>query len=162
MRLKNFLSDGNSPDERKATNELRPIADLFPHTTVMFADIAGFTKWSSDRDPAHVFTLLQTVYHAFDRIAKKRGVFKVETIGDCYVAVTGLPDPQEDHAIRMAKFSQDCMKKMAELVQKLKETLGEDTAELCMRFGLHSGPQWDGARLSPFVRRGNCHPTRNS
>jgi class 3 adenylate cyclase len=41
-----------------------------------------------------VFTLLETVYHAFDEIAKRRRVFKVETIGDCYVAVTGLPDPR--------------------------------------------------------------------
>lgn len=40
----------------------------------------------------------------------------------------------------MAKFAHECMKKMSELVLKLKETLGEDTAELCMRFGLHSGP----------------------
>ena len=80
-RLKTFLNDGGQ--DKRPAHELRPIADLFPHTTVMFADIAGFTKWSSERDPAHVFTLLQTIYHAFDRIAKKRGVFKVETIGDC-------------------------------------------------------------------------------
>jgi class 3 adenylate cyclase len=38
-----------------------------------------------------VFTLLETVYHAFDEIAKRRRVFKVETIGDCYVAVTDYP-----------------------------------------------------------------------
>jgi len=73
-----------------------------------------FTGWSSERDPTHVFTLLQTVYHAFDRVAKKRSVFKVETIGDCYIAVTGLPDPQEDHAVRMAKvrieFIRDLLK----------------------------------------------------
>jgi class 3 adenylate cyclase len=137
-RIKSFLNESNQ--EQKPAAELRPIADLFPHTTVMFADIAGFTRWSSERDPAHVFTLLQTVYHAFDRIAKKRGVFKVETIGDCYVAVTGLPDPQADHAVRMAKFANECMKKMKDLVTMLKESLGEDTAELCMRFGLHSGP----------------------
>eukprot|EP00339_Tiarina_fusa_P025260 CAMPEP_0117016014 /NCGR_PEP_ID=MMETSP0472-20121206/12683_1 /TAXON_ID=693140 ORGANISM="Tiarina fusus, Strain LIS" /NCGR_SAMPLE_ID=MMETSP0472 /ASSEMBLY_ACC=CAM_ASM_000603 /LENGTH=1517 /DNA_ID=CAMNT_0004719937 /DNA_START=135 /DNA_END=4688 /DNA_ORIENTATION=+ len=137
-RIKSFLNDANQ--EQRPAPELRPIADLFPHTTVMFADIAGFTRWSSERDPAHVFTLLQTVYHAFDRIAKKRGVFKVETIGDCYVAVTGLPDPQADHAIRMAKFANECMKKMNDLVMMLKDSLGEDTAELCMRFGLHSGP----------------------
>jgi class 3 adenylate cyclase len=137
--IKNFMHD-SSPQEHKPVHELRPIADLFPHTTVMFADIAGFTRWSSERDPSEVFTLLQTVYHAFDRIAKKRKVFKVETIGDCYVAVTGLPDPQKDHALRMSKFAKDCMRQMAFLVQKLKDSLGEDTAQLCMRFGLHSGP----------------------
>jgi Adenylate and Guanylate cyclase catalytic domain len=56
---------------------------------VMFADISGFTAWSSTREPELVFILLQTVFGAFDRIAKRRNVFKVETIGDCYVAVTG-------------------------------------------------------------------------
>jgi hypothetical protein len=58
-----------------------PIADLFPDSTVLFADIAGFTAWSSQREPTQVFTLLQTIYHAFDRVANKRNVFKVETIG---------------------------------------------------------------------------------
>ena len=51
---------------------------------IQFADIVGFTAWSSVRDPCQVFTLLETVYHAFDEIAKRRRIFKVETIGDCY------------------------------------------------------------------------------
>jgi hypothetical protein len=76
--------------------DTKPIADLFPNTTVMFADIAGFTAWSSVREPSQVFTLLETVYRAFDMMAKRRRVFKVETIGDCYVAVTGLPEPRKD------------------------------------------------------------------
>ena len=42
------------------------------------------------RDPDQVFQLLQTVFQGFDDIAQRRKVFKVETIGDCYVAVTGL------------------------------------------------------------------------
>ena len=60
-----------------------PIADFFPSCTVIFMDLAGFTSWSSTRDPAQVFTLLETLYSAFDQIAQKRSVFKVETIGDC-------------------------------------------------------------------------------
>lgn len=63
-----------------------PVADLYPACTVLFADIAGFTSWSSDRSPVEVFKLLETIYGHFDRIARKRDVFKVETIGDCYVA----------------------------------------------------------------------------
>lgn len=51
----------------------------------MFADIVGFTAWSSMREPAQVFTLLETLYSAFDELANELGVFKVETIGDCYV-----------------------------------------------------------------------------
>jgi class 3 adenylate cyclase len=56
-------------------------SDLFPATTIMFADISGFTLWSSSRDPESVFTLLETLYRSFDAIAKKRRVYKVETIG---------------------------------------------------------------------------------
>ena len=45
----------------------RPIADLFPEATISFADIAGFTGWSSTREPSQVFELLETVYRAFDK-----------------------------------------------------------------------------------------------
>jgi hypothetical protein len=106
-KIKSFLNENMEDTAGKNDTEIdiasleKPIADLYPDTTVYFADIAGFTSWSSQRDPEQVFTLLQAVYKTFDDEAKKRGVFKVETIGDCYMAVTGLPDPQEDHAWRM-------------------------------------------------------------
>ena len=61
--------------------QTKPIADLFPNTTIMFADIAGFTAWSSVREPSQVFTLLENVYSAFDAVARRRKVFKVETVG---------------------------------------------------------------------------------
>jgi class 3 adenylate cyclase len=135
--LKTFLREGG---ESKNAEADRPLADLFPNCTVLFADIAGFTAWSSLRDPSQVFTLLETVYHSFDKIARKRGVFKVETIGDSYVAVTGLPDPQEDHAVIMARFARDCKNRFRIVTRKLELTLGPDTGDLLMRFGLHSGP----------------------
>jgi class 3 adenylate cyclase len=139
-RLKNFLGAGSTPDAGQINDGSSPIADLFPETTVLFSDIAGFTAWSSVREPTQVFTLLENIYGAFDIIAVKRGVFKVETIGDSYVAVTGLPEPRKDHAIRMVKFARDCRTQMLELVGKLEVTLGPGTGDLAMRFGLHSGP----------------------
>jgi class 3 adenylate cyclase len=135
-RLKNFLGGDVETNDDGA----RAIADLFPHCTVLFADIVGFTAWSSARDPSQVFDLLQTIYQAFDAVAKRRRVFKVETIGDSYVAVTGLPDPQPDHAIIMSKFAGECRLKLMEITKNLEVTLGPDTGELGMRFGLHSGP----------------------
>jgi class 3 adenylate cyclase len=118
----------------------KPIADLFPDATILFADIVGFTAWSSVREPTQVFILLETLFRAFDEIAKKRRVFKVETVGDCYVAVTGLPNPRKDHAVAMARFAHECMQRMQVLVKKLEVTLGPDTGDLSMRMGLHSGP----------------------
>ena len=101
-----------------------PIAELYPDTTVLFADIAGFTSWSSARTPTQVFHLLETLYAAFDAIAKNRGVFKVETIGDSYVAVVGLPLPRNHHAVVMVRFARDCRDKMCELTRELETTLG--------------------------------------
>ncbi|CAB9511297.1 Receptor-type guanylate cyclase gcy [Seminavis robusta] len=134
-RLRGYLQGQQEDDFDQA-----PIADLFPHCTVLFADIAGFTAWSSTRDPAQVFILLQTLYQAFDKIANRRKVFKVETIGDSYVAVTGLPEPQEMHAVIMARFAIETQRKLNQILPQLESTLGPDTADLSMRYGLHSGP----------------------
>lgn len=66
-------------------------------------------------------------------------MFKVETIGDCYVAVTGLPEPRRDHAVAMCRFAKDCLARMHSLTKKLEVTLGPDTSDLDLRVGLHSG-----------------------
>ena len=92
------------------------------------------------RQPCQVFILLETLYGAFDTIAKRRRIFKIETIGDCYVAVSGVPEPRADHAIAMCKFSSDILTSMRKLIRQLESTLGPDTGDLALRVGLHSGP----------------------
>ncbi|CAB9499174.1 Receptor-type guanylate cyclase gcy [Seminavis robusta] len=130
------LSNNGSAHNSKSD----PIANLHPECTVYFADIAGFTSWSSKREPVEVFKLLEAIYSAFDELAKRRGVFKVETIGDCYVAITGVPEAQNDHAVRMAKFAWDTRERMRVVTKGLEGTLGADTSALELRVGLHSGP----------------------
>ena len=136
---------------------------MHPCLPSFLSDIAGFTAWSSTREPKQVFVLLETIYQAFDKLANQRKVFKVETIGDCYgkleilvhvrhgdeettlwfdnptyqhshassvatsifiVAVCGLPEPCDTHALNMAKFARDCMEKMNSLVHRLEPKLG--------------------------------------
>lgn len=76
-----------------------------------------------------------------DELAKLYDVFKLGTIGDCYIAATGMPDPQEDHAIILAEFSEKCRRKMKEAMASLENQPGMDgSANLSMRFGIHSGP----------------------
>jgi class 3 adenylate cyclase len=124
--------------------------------------------WSSVRDPYSVFTLLETIYSAFDEVANRRNVFKVETIGDCYVAgmlpllqpnllmkknfnifllsillfniVVGLPKPRRNHAVVMAKYAQEILQAMKVATTELDNVLGPGTAELAIRIGLNSGP----------------------
>eukprot|EP00980_Cylindrotheca_fusiformis_P023702 scaffold10816_cov85-Cylindrotheca_fusiformis.AAC.1 len=116
-----------------------PLADLFPSVSVVYADIVGFTAWSSAREPQQVFLLLESIYHSLDKIAYRHDVFKVETVGDCYVAAAGLPEPVDNHAVLACKFALDCLKKMRESTIKLEVSLGPDTADLALRIGIHSG-----------------------
>ena len=61
---------------------------------------------------------------------------------DCFVAATGLPQEQPAHAVIMVKFAHECQKKLVELLTttQLVNRLGEDTANLSIRYGIHSGP----------------------
>eukprot|EP00980_Cylindrotheca_fusiformis_P021261 scaffold8180_cov87-Cylindrotheca_fusiformis.AAC.1 len=129
-----FEFGGNSISSGSA-----PLADLFPSVSLTFADIVGFTAWASAREPHQVFVLLETIYGAFDKLAYRHNVFKVETVGDCYVAAVGLPEPVDNHAVVACKFAQDCLKKMKEVTLKLEVMLGPDTGDLDLRTGIHSG-----------------------
>lgn len=64
----------------------------------------------------------------------------METVGDCYVAVAGLPEPRSDHAVVMSRFARDCRNRLAHVTASLEVELGPDTSSLGFRFGLHSGP----------------------
>lgn len=87
-KLRSLIHHNDMDQNRNGTAAdigMAPIADLFPEATVMFADVQGFTAWSSIREPSQVFILLENLYNAFDHVASRRRVFKVETVGDCYV-----------------------------------------------------------------------------
>jgi class 3 adenylate cyclase len=138
--------------ETSRCSSSQPIASLFPEATVLYADIAGFTSWSAARPPDEVFILLETLFRMLDRFAFRHGVYKVETIGDCYVAVTGLPDPQPNHAEIMVQFCAECLRNLERVMEKLSAQLGNDTLRLSMRFGLNSGPVTAGVLRGTRVR----------
>ena len=77
-------------------NDSSPTAEKFPETTVMFGDIIGFTIWSKSLQPTQVFRFLEQVYARFDSICEDRGIINVKTIGDAYVAVSGLPEKRDE------------------------------------------------------------------
>ena len=122
----------------------------------MFGDLVGFTAWSSLREPSQVFTLMETIYASFDENAAQRNVFKVETIGDCYVAVCGLPTPRKDHCVVMARFADECLKGMGEVLQGLAVQLGPDTLNLGIRIGLHRAGGRRSHRQYFFCRETRC------
>jgi guanylate cyclase len=76
----------------------RRIADAYPETSVLFADIQGFTSWAQRTPPERVVALLDALFSRFDALTTAHGLEKIKTIGDAYMAVAGAPRPHPDHA----------------------------------------------------------------
>ncbi len=108
-----------------------PIADDFADVTVLFADIVGFTAMAAELDAEDVITMLSGLFNEFDDLVAERGLEKIKTIGDAYMAVGGLPDPMPDHAIRIIDLA------MAMVAST--DTSGHFPG-LPVRIGIHSGP----------------------
>lgn len=77
----------------------------FDHTTVLMTDFVGFTEMAISQDPGAVVAELNDIFSAFDRIVELFGCERIKTIGDSYVAVSGLPEPTPDHAVNIAKVA---------------------------------------------------------
>lgn len=108
-------------------------------TFVADSNIREFTAWSSSRQPQQVFILLEQVFGIFDLIARENKIYKVESVGDCYLAIAGAPKEKEDHAEAVCLYAASCLKRFTKLSQRLVVSLGPDTSELNLRIGIHSG-----------------------
>ncbi|HEX7196175.1 MAG TPA: adenylate/guanylate cyclase domain-containing protein [Candidatus Limnocylindria bacterium] len=109
------------------------IAEAYPETTVLFADIAGFTPWANRTDPGVVVRLLEDLFTRFDEVARHQGIEKLKTVGDEYMAVAGAPIARPDHAQVGIRTAQD----MLEASERWQEANG---LSLPIRIGLASGP----------------------
>jgi len=125
----------SAPRVSRSSVSAAPIADHYENCTVLFGDLVQFTSWASQVPPERVFTVLEAVFAEFDDAARKNGVFKVETIGDCYMAVTGLPTPSATHAEQMANFALSLGPRLA----RACVSVGLEPDRLQVRVGLHSG-----------------------
>ena len=107
------------------------IVDRFKEVTVLFADIVGFTKFSTGVSAEVVVNVLNDIFTRFDGIADTRGLEKIKTIGDAYMAAAGLPIPAADHAIRAAHMALDMIEAMAQYnmysAHKLNVRIGINT-----------------------------------
>ena len=109
------------------------IADHFPDVSVLFADIVNFTVLSSGMSPKPLVSLLDELFSECDELARRHQVEKIKTIGDCYMAVCGVPDPRPDHAVALADMA-------LEMLQRLKQFNKTHGSSLRIRIGLNTGP----------------------
>jgi class 3 adenylate cyclase len=109
------------------------ISGSYPEVTILFSDLVGFTKMSSQKSAADLVKLLNDLFSRFDKRGENLGLEKIKTIGDAYMAVGGLPIPRSDHAEIVADMALG-------MFEDLAAFNAENNAELNMRIGLNSGP----------------------
>ncbi|KAG2493386.1 hypothetical protein HYH03_008518 [Edaphochlamys debaryana] len=129
-----------------------PLATKHAAVTILFADIKGFTSMCKEVEPEVVMGFLNDLYNRFDSLLDVYGVYKVETIGDCYMVAGGLMRRDEEgfqsvqgpgavdplHATRVMSFAKAMLREAAKLRMPLT---GEP---LQIRVGIHSGPVMSG------------------
>jgi adenylate cyclase len=109
------------------------IADRYDDASILFADIAGYTKRASDTSPTDLVRFLDRLYTDLDALVDRHGLEKIKTSGDSYMVVSGVPRPRPDHVEALACLALD----MAEAVADLKDPMGRAVP---LRIGLASGP----------------------
>jgi class 3 adenylate cyclase len=127
--LRNVLPESIS--DRLLAGE-RTIADGYPDVTVLFADIVGFTSLAARLPADEVVRLLDRLFARFDELVAERGLEKIKTIGDAYMAAGGLTESLENHAVRVVDLG-------LAMIDAARH-VGNAMADLQLRIGVHSGP----------------------
>jgi len=122
---------------RAVYEELKDSGTTTPHTfddvSVLMLDFAGFTDMAISRDPGALIAELNDVFTSFDRIVEHFNCERIKTIGDAYMAVAGMPDPDPEHAFHLAKVAL----RMRRFLEKRNHT---GAHQWRCRIGLACGP----------------------
>ncbi|PIK62428.1 Adenylate cyclase type 5, partial [Apostichopus japonicus] len=100
--------------------------------SILFADIEGFTKLSSQCTAQELVKILNELFARFDKLAQENHCLRIKILGDCYYCVSGLPDPRPDHAHCCVEMGLD----MIEAISLVREVT---MVNVNMRVGIHSG-----------------------
>ncbi|MBP9134024.1 MAG: adenylate/guanylate cyclase domain-containing protein [Saprospiraceae bacterium] len=108
-------------------------AHEFDHVTVLFTDFVNFTVASERMSSQELVDELHHCFKAFDEIIGRYHIEKIKTVGDAYLAVSGLPLTDNNHALHIAKAALD----IQDFIRDRVKVLGEKTFNI--RIGIHSG-----------------------
>ncbi len=108
-------------------------ARFFDDVTVIFTDFVNFTTATTHMTPQELVSELDACFKAFDSIIGKYNIEKIKTVGDAYLAVSGLPVATPDHAANVARAAIE----MRDFMQKRKSDKGDKSFQI--RLGIHSG-----------------------
>jgi len=115
----------------------KAVARYYPDITVMFTDFKGFTHIAEKLSPEQLVQEIDEFFTAFDLIMEKNGIEKIKTIGDAYMAASGLPAINDTHALDMVNAAVDIIEYM-EVQKQIRISEGRPVFDI--RIGIHTGP----------------------
>ncbi|OMJ84449.1 hypothetical protein SteCoe_14400 [Stentor coeruleus] len=145
------------PQALRNLQEDNVVTDRLSQVTIMYADIVGFTAWSSVRTSREVVGMLSELFTRFDKMCVQYNIYKVHTIGDCYVAMGYMDEHQRNpakEAVNMLSFARS-------LIDVIEETNEKCNCELNMRIGMHTGEVIGGITGTKIVRYDIYGPDTN-
>ncbi|XP_057671566.1 adenylate cyclase type 9 isoform X1 [Diorhabda carinulata] len=129
----NFTRRQSSDSTHDIRSLFRPFnMDNMENVSILFADIVGFTKMSSNKNAEELVDILNNLFQRFDSLCKVHNCEKISTLGDCYYCVSGCPEARPDHA-------KCCVEMGLSMIQAIKQFDLEKNEGVNMRVGIHTG-----------------------
>jgi len=127
------ISSPRSSNQGDIRTIFRPFnMNAMENVSILFADIVGFTRMSSNKSASQLVGLLNDLFGRFDRMCIKCQCEKISTLGDCYYCVSGCPEPREDHAA-------NCVEMGLSMIRAIKDFDSDCNESVNMRVGIHTG-----------------------
>ncbi len=111
-------------------------AKRYEQVTVLFTDFVGFTSYSQDLEPEELVASVDHYFSKFDEIVEQHGMEKIKTIGDAYMCVGGIPEPDESHVVKIIEVAFEFIR----FLNESKSGIQENITPFDVRIGLNTGP----------------------
>lgn len=133
QRAESLLRNALPPSVVDSLKRGEDVSERFHSTTVLFADIVNFTPLAQELPAEEVVSLLDDIFCSLDDLVSQHGLEKIKTIGDEYFVAAGVPDPMDNHAVRMARFALSIRDEVTTFERG-------DGRTFEFRIGMHTGP----------------------
>ena len=134
------------------------------NVSILFTDIKGWTTICDTVEPFRIYSFLNQLYSMYDDLANKHNIYKLETVGDCYVAVAGLMKPCENGMVELEeeydpKSVHNIVAFAKEMIENAKKIIGPHGYPVAIRTGIHIGSVNSGVigyKMPKFVLTGDA------
>nr|KAG5708011.1 hypothetical protein BaRGS_025149 [Batillaria attramentaria] len=109
----------------------------YSNVSILYADIVNFTPLATDCTAAELVKMLNELFGRFDQLAKKSNCMRIKILGDCYYCVSGIPNPDPNHAT-------NCVRMGLCMIDAIREVRDGTGVDVDMRIGVHSGSVLSG------------------